>query len=295
MERYLIGKEILQRWSIRKIELFTLIKEGLQPYSPQKCSPWPCKYTMQRRLKTIEIQLRIVRDYLVHPASISKEDEDWLFFKGKSAPDILKDLKREKKIILDKLSKIKKSKPELNDDSWEYYYLNDPEGFYLNYPEEKPQEVIDKILELVFLESEVVSFLDPEKEKQEDKLQPNQKLLEYDKKVRNLFLKIIPEIELIYSEIKKISDKKNYADILMKEAVLNKFDQNKEKFKIIKRAYLNFDEIYRIYGSNKKRDFIGGLLQKIMEGEEINTMGIKRTYDTYKEVRRNYNKIDISI
>ncbi len=300
MEKYLNSEEILERWDIKRIELFALIEKGLQPYSAHTKKPVPCKHTMQGRLKTIEFQIKIVCNYLIHPSSINRNEEDWLFYKGKSPSDILKDLNREREILVNKVFKIKKLQMDVEGDSWRFFYLNEPEGFYLNYPEEDPQKVIDEVLESLFLESDIVRILGPDKKirgdeakyYQEEKNQTKEP--KSDSEVENLIKKAIPEVEMIYAEIRKISDTENNAYKLMKNAALSKFEKNSNEFKIIKRRYLNFDKIYEIHGSNKKRDFVGMLLQKIMEGEYLMPMGIQLTYSRYKEIRRSDNTIDTS-
>ena len=78
MEKYLNGKEILRHWDIKKIELFDLVKEGLQPYSPDTTKPVRCKYTTQNRLKAINSQLKIVKKYLKSPNNMTEREQDWI-------------------------------------------------------------------------------------------------------------------------------------------------------------------------------------------------------------------------
>ena len=291
MEKYLNGKEILQRWDIKKIEFFDLVKEGLQPYSPDTTKPVRCKYTTQNRLKAINSQLKIVKKYLKSPNNMTEREQDWILSENKSTQNILKDLEGEKERIVNELSIADKSEDDI-EGSWK--------DFYSNVSERTIKVAINQVLMSEFLKSDIVSVLGPEKKIRADESKYYQKEKSQtkesisDSEIANLIKKAIPEVEIVWAEIKKISDKKNGADKLMKKAVLYKFDKNSNEFKIIKRRYLEINKIYAIFGSNKKRDFVGILLQKIMEGEGLIPMGIQRTYNIYKKIRRSDNTIDTS-
>jgi hypothetical protein len=105
-------------------------------------------------------------------------------------------------------------------------------------------------------------------------------------KIEDLIRRIRPEIELIYTEIKKIPDITAGADKLWKKAVLKKWKENKNKMKLLKQAYLEDDKLYAVYGSNKKRDFVGKVLQKIVEDQGLGSIGVQNLFKKYTSIRK---------
>jgi hypothetical protein len=75
-----------------------------------------------------------------------------------------------------------------------------------------------------------------------------------------------PEIERIYGAIKKIgfSGRLANAEDKWKQAALAEFKKNEYKFKIITKDNLLDRNLYSLSASNERRDFIVGILQKII-------------------------------
>ena len=159
MKKYLSGQEVLQHWNIEKIELFDLVKEGLQPYSRDTGKPVPCSCTIQNRLKYIKGGLKVVNRYLDSPKNLNREQEDWLLNQNKPIQKLLKDLKNEKEMIVNELSKKKISEND-KDDSWKNFYFDTPESYI--------KHVIQQIIGSLFLKSDIISVLGPDKKVKRD-------------------------------------------------------------------------------------------------------------------------------
>ena len=283
MDRYLNCKEIVERWKIKEIELFELIKKGLQPYSKDTGKPIPCDRTMQRRLKGIEWESGIIDKYRKEPKSLTREEEDWLLEYGKSISEISKDLEHKKKTIESEMENLNITENDA-EDSWKFFHLDASEKitrFELN-------ELFKKS---VFLDSEVEKILASENKIHFDKLKAvyKKKSVSKDPFVNHavLFKQLIHDIEFIWEVIKKNpGTKMANPEEFWKAAVLNKFDENRKSFKIIQRSDLAFIDLYRIHGSNMKRDFGGRLCQIVMERCGLETAGIERTYKNYKKIQK---------
>lgn len=101
-------------------------------------------------------------------------------------------------------------------------------------------------------------ILHGEEENAKDKTPSNDEIV--------FFENVGTEIENIFKHIKKtigFSAYKENLDGQLKEAALNKFDNEKESFKYIKREHLEDRSLYETADTNQKRDFIGKLLQKL--------------------------------
>jgi hypothetical protein len=283
MATYLDYKEIVEKWKIKKIEIFELIKKGLQPYSKDTLIPIPCTRTMQRRLKSIKIKFTIIDKYTNSPDSLTRREEDWLIAYNKSVSEISKDLENEKKIIESKMKHLNKTENDA-EDSWKFFHYDASEKMM-------KFEIDELFKKSVFLDSEVEKILASENKIYLDKLNTANKTKSASKdpfvKHEVLFKQLILDIEFIYEVIKKNpGTKMEKPEEFWKEAVLNKFDENREFFRIIQRSDLAFDDLYRVHGSNIKRDFVGRLCQIVMERCGLATAGIERTHKNYKKIKK---------
>lgn len=104
-------------------------------------------------------------------------------------------------------------------------------------------------------------------------------------KVIELLKKVRPEIESLYAEIKKVGFTSQVIDDKeWKKAALNQFDNNKFEYIYIKREYLEDKQIYFFSGGQERRDFIGKVLQKIIQKNGLGTFGYQLLYNTYKSI-----------
>ena len=116
----------------------------------------------------------------------------------------------------------------------------------------------------VFLEQDVLEILGPENKIYRDNSIKNEKRKVLSDKVAMFIKSFVPEIKLLYKEIRKIPSSKADAGKLWEEEVLKKFDEKKGCFKIVQRQDLIDKKIYQIASTNEKRDFVGKLLQKVI-------------------------------
>jgi hypothetical protein len=99
--------------------------------------------------------------------------------------------------------------------------------------------------------------------------------------IDSMLKELQPEIESLYLEIKKTKDTIAGADKIWEKAVLEKFTEEAEHFKIVKRHHLEYNNIYALSGTNIKRDFVGRLLQHILQSDYIDPPGVKSLYRKY--------------
>jgi len=112
----------------------------------------------------------------------------------------------------------------------------------------------------------------------------NSKPPELQSEVVDLLKKARPEIELIYSAMKKdvgFSGQIPDLETKLKEKAKEVFDEKKENFKFIKPEYLDDQKLYIVDPGQPRRDFIGLLLKKIVRKETGITIGGQKLYSTY--------------
>jgi hypothetical protein len=104
--------------------------------------------------------------------------------------------------------------------------------------------------------------------------------------LNNLIRKVQPEIEILYRAIKKVGfyTYVTDADKSMQKAALNEFNKKENSFKVIKTEHLSDINMYALSPSQEKRDFIGGLLQKIVT-PEFGKIGKHKLFDVFKKLK----------
>ena len=107
-----------------------------------------------------------------------------------------------------------------------------------------------------------------------------------NKNLENLIREAQPEIEMLYGAIKRIGFSSYLPDMekQLQEAVLKKFDRNEKSFKVITRDHLMDREMYSFAPTNEKRDFIGSILQKIIDERALGHLGKQNLYKSYKSI-----------
>jgi hypothetical protein len=75
----------------------------------------------------------------------------------------------------------------------------------------------------------------------------------------------LPEIEQIYSAIRKVGFTFRVGEADWQQAALDCFDNSKQDFVAVRRKYLEDISLYAFRGGHEKDDFMGGMLKKIMK------------------------------
>jgi hypothetical protein len=84
----------------------------------------------------------------------------------------------------------------------------------------------------------------------------------------------LPEIEKVYSAIKQVGFTYRVGEADWRQAALDCFDNNKQGFRAIKREYLKDTSLYEsLRGGKEREDFIGGMLQKIINDLSLGKYG----------------------
>jgi hypothetical protein len=111
--------------------------------------------------------------------------------------------------------------------------------------------------------------------------------------LRPLMQEAIPEIEEIYSAIKKVgfSERRNDRQEEWdpqeewQKAAEKSFDESETQFKYVKREFLEDDRLYDLNVSQQRRDFEGALLRKIVRDRGLGDHGAQRLREIYQKVK----------
>jgi hypothetical protein len=102
--------------------------------------------------------------------------------------------------------------------------------------------------------------------------------------IKNVVLEAEPEIDEIYSSVKKVG----FSGRLVKgpekwrEAALERYDDSSHGFNLIIREYLEDMDLYEFASGQERRDFYGRLLNKIIRGRGLENYGAQRLYRLLK-------------
>lgn len=88
------------------------------------------------------------------------------------------------------------------------------------------------------------------------------------------------EAERIYLALKTVGFSTYVRAIEWEKAALSSFDDSKRGFKYIKREYLEDKKLYELSGGKEKRDFIGRLIQIVVEERGFRKYGVQFLLDT---------------
>lgn len=99
---------------------------------------------------------------------------------------------------------------------------------------------------------------------------------------------VSPELEKLYSEIKKIGfsgretvTSEHYRDVTMKT-----FTENRGNFKLIKESYLSDWSLYSFRPGQGKMDFIGKILRRIAQDYNLDSGNYQSLYQIYISTKR---------
>jgi hypothetical protein len=119
----------------------------------------------------------------------------------------------------------------------------------------------------------------PEKEENDDDVQ-----LE----VQDTLRRARSEVEILYNTIREerfYSDQSSSHQIaLLQDAATGTFDEQEDRFTMVKHHHLEDAKIYRLTTGKEKRGFIGALLQKIVQDETGQKIGRQKLYKQYQEI-----------
>lgn len=256
-------QELLDHWQIKEFELLERLTEGLQPYS-RLGDPIPPPNNLEKlkRLKNLKSSL----ESLV--ALEQRTDR---------RPAVMARIKieREKnkgqiKTIKEKISKLEKELSDIDIYSWKNYRFSNAD---------EKTKLLEVIKDYLFSKDDVINF---ERNQFEENGQ--------DRELINLMDNARPEIEEIYSSILAVGFSGNLLydeedlEKEWKEAALNRYQQNMQRFKYIKRPYLEDSKLYAFSGGQERRDFVGRILKKIMQENKLGRHGAQRLYIMYSQL-----------
>jgi hypothetical protein len=104
----------------------------------------------------------------------------------------------------------------------------------------------------------------------------------------------LPEIEEIYVAIKRVGFSGTLvgAEEKWKEAALDRFDDSRKGFKLIKREYLEENSLYLFTVGKEKRDFEGGLLKRIVKDQTGEKCGGQPLREIAQSIRSRSKETD---
>lgn len=150
---YLNCQEICESWGVKRIDVFNLIAEkGLRPFSTGTFLPLPCKYTTMKVLERTESTIELIERYSRDPYDVDESEELWAGSHVDEFGSMLKDAKAKRSRIMKEIKQIERS-GNIIDDSWRHFSTEIPISTY--------KVEMDRLLESLFLESQVVSLLGP--------------------------------------------------------------------------------------------------------------------------------------
>ena len=93
------------------------------------------------------------------------------------------------------------------------------------------------------------------------------------------------EIDLLYAAVKRVGFSGravNATEVNWQYAALDCFDSHKDEFDIVRREYLEDKGIYLFSNGKERRDFIGKLLQRIMEERGLGRQSYAHLYELFR-------------
>jgi hypothetical protein len=101
-----------------------------------------------------------------------------------------------------------------------------------------------------------------------------------------------PEIEKLYRAIKRIgfSDRKKGTSEQYKDAAIEFFRENRSDFKLVEESYLSDPLLYSFRGGQEKGCFIGKLLQKIAQEDDLGINNYQKLYIFYLKLTKRLKK-----
>jgi hypothetical protein len=266
MSDWLSIEEVLNEY--KKKELIALLRKGLQPYDiAGNPIPPPHLQEIKSRLSDYKGELRLINKAI---KGIANKKEKILIYRrltdlGMHYHDLDKRIKFLK-------AEIKKLEKELSNDdfsSWET--IKKPET------PEQIESLMAHLKDSMFKIDDIKEIGKKDSRK-----------TECSDEIKLLLKKIKPKLETLYNALKKDRLTKKDENLnederqnLFQKNVLKEYRKNHSKYKFIDEEYLQNPKLYILTVQKEKRDFIGRLLNKIVQNKGLGSYGAQYLYNCY--------------
>lgn len=282
MPKWISLKKLLTRWEIEIFELLDHLQRGLQPYTkygfpidcPESHHSW---HKLNDRIRGTQHKLMMAEGKRKrknqHKSKHINPYKTKLLKAGK-LEETKKDLRGELQKLKDEMQVIDKNNEDIDHRSWSYFI--------------KPKNDTEM--------AKVISYLKNAKFKLKD-INKYENNLKEEQEITSQVIKLInevrKEVEQIYSAVKSVgfSSKLFDPEKRWKKAALSEWQDKKEDFKYIKEAFLQDDNLYEFNSSQERRDFISGLLKKLIEDNGMGEIGARRLYEFYNRPATKFRPI----
>lgn len=258
MSEWISGKELLDNFNIKGIELLKFVTDGLQPHNqigkPSPPPPIKMKFTELERVKKRLAELNDFNKFS-DPRPIIK------YRRSKAA-----------KTHKDEIHKLNEKVALLEQE------LSNPTAItWANYIAADSEEEVEKIINLLvssLYKSEDVSTLE------------NSIATQRDAKTIEIIKAVKPELEKVYSAIREVgpSPAGTEPQDHCQKAAIKWFQQNRSAFKILKEDDLTDKKVYVFNEGQEKRDIIGKILQRIVRRSGLGSGNYQRLFRLYNKV-----------
>ena len=100
----------------------------------------------------------------------------------------------------------------------------------------------------------------------------------------NLIKRAKLEIEILYGAVREIGFTRAQGDKDWQKAALEKFQESKDDFTLIKKKFLEDDDLYLFAVGKERRDFVGKILQKILVDNNLPPGDYQKLYKKFKKL-----------
>jgi hypothetical protein len=235
--QWISGEDLMKDWKIKEIELFDIVQSGLQPYDIiREPIPSPEVSEILDSLITYKNELNCLNKASVN--SKNKYESPRLNEERNNRIDLLNEL----------IAKLQNSLKKHHRNSWNNYDL--PQS-------EEDAKVIFKLLKnSLFSKTDATNYV---------------KSLKYKLPaavvsfLSNKQLHI--EVEMLYKALKRAN--LSSGNTKLREAAIKEFEDHRDKFKIIRVNYLTDSKLYSFRTRKDREDFIGQILQIILDENKL--------------------------